>query len=78
MDSAIQADLDILESIIKEIHKIHAIKPAIMGIVTQCDKLEPSDILNLPTDDEEKNQNINQAVEIFKNIFFLEITCKNI
>lgn len=67
VDAAIQGDLDILEEIFREIEKIHRSKPPILGILTQCDELDPPDIRSLPTEDEEKNNNINIAVEVLKN-----------
>lgn len=64
VDSAINESLDIFEKILKQIESIHNYKPAIVGIITQCDELDPPDIRQLPTDDEEKNQNINTAVKV--------------
>lgn len=63
VDTAINESLDILEDIVKQIQQYHnGYKTPIVGVLTQCDKLEPSDIQRLPTDDEEKNQNIEEAV----------------
>lgn len=69
VDKAIEEDLNIFEEILKEIEKIHYRKLPIVGVVTQCDQLDPPDILKLPTDDEEKNNNINQAVRVLEERF---------
>ena len=69
VDATIQKDLDILEKILIEVEKIWHGKLPIIGVITQCDQLEPPDILKLPTEDEEKNNNINTAVEVLKNHF---------
>lgn len=66
VEKAIQEDLNIVEEILKEIEKIHHRKLPIVGVVTQCDQLDPPDVLKLPTEDEEKNQNIKQAVEVLE------------
>jgi uncharacterized protein (DUF697 family)/GTPase Era involved in 16S rRNA processing len=65
VDSAINESLDIFEKILRKIESIHDYTPPIIGILTQCDELDPPDIRKLPTDDEEKNQNINTAVKVF-------------
>ncbi|MBV9387230.1 MAG: 50S ribosome-binding GTPase [Chroococcidiopsidaceae cyanobacterium CP_BM_ER_R8_30] len=64
VDSAINESLDIFERILQEIESIHNYNPPIVGILTQCDELDPPDIRKLPTDDEEKNQNISTAVRV--------------
>ncbi len=64
VDSAINESLDIVENILRKIENIHNYNPPIVGIITQCDELDPPDIRKLPTDDEEKNQNINTAVKV--------------
>jgi predicted GTPase len=63
VDSAIQEPLNSLERIIREIQQKYDYSPQVLGVVTQCDELEPSDIQRLPTDDNEKNQNIEGAVQ---------------
>ena len=69
VNAAIQSDIDILEQILKEIEKIHYAKLPIIGVVTQCDELEPPDIRKLPTQDEDKNNNINEAVKALETRF---------
>jgi len=64
VDSAINESLDIFERILTKIESIHNYNPPIVGILTQCDELDPPDIRKLPTDDEEKNQNISTAVKV--------------
>lgn len=64
VDAAINESLDIFENLISKLEGIHEYNPPIVGIVTQCDQIEPADINRLPTDDEEKNRNINHAVEV--------------
>jgi uncharacterized protein (DUF697 family)/predicted GTPase len=64
VDSAINESLDVFEEIISKLEDIHKYNPPIVGILTQCDQLAPADINRLPTDDEEKNQNISHAVEL--------------
>lgn len=61
-DSAIDGDLEALLSLHNHIEEVHNRELPIVGIVTQCDELDPPDIRQLPTDDEEKNTNINAAV----------------
>jgi len=64
VDSAINESMDIFEKILGQIERIHDYTPPIVGVLTQCDELDPPDIRKLPTDDEEKNQNINRAVKV--------------
>lgn len=64
VDSAINESLDIFEQILSKIQSIHEYTAPIVGILTQCDELDPPDIRKLPTDDEEKNQNIKTAVKV--------------
>jgi predicted GTPase len=66
VDSAINESLDIFEKILRKIESIHDYTPPIVGILTQCDELDPPDIRKLPTNDEEKNQNINTAIKVFE------------
>jgi predicted GTPase len=65
VDSAIHESLDIFERILRNIENIHDYALPIVGVLTQCDELDPPDIRKLPTDDEEKNQNIKAAVKVF-------------
>lgn len=64
VDSAIHETLDVFEAIITKLESIHDYRAPIVGILTQCDQLAPADINRLPTDDQEKNQNIDRAVEV--------------
>jgi predicted GTPase len=64
VDSAIRESLDIVEDVVGKIERIHEYNPPVVGILTQCDQLAPADIIKLPTDDDEKNQNITQAVNV--------------
>ena len=67
VDSAINESLDVFEEIITKLKKVHDYDTPIVGILTQCDQLAPADINKLPTDDEEKNQNISRSVELLTN-----------
>ncbi len=67
VDSAIKESLDIFEDILAQLKTAHEYNPPIVGILTQCDQLDPADIIKLPTDDEDKNQNIARAVEVLTN-----------
>lgn len=64
VDSAINESLEIFARILEQIESIHNYYPPIVGVLTQCDELDPPDIRKLPTDDEEKNQNISTAVRV--------------
>lgn len=64
VDAAIRGDLEALEKVHKEIERKHKCRLPVVGVLTQCDELDPPDILKLPTDDEEKMQNINKAVDL--------------
>ena len=64
VDSAINESLDIFEKVLRQLERIHDYNPPIVGVLTQCDELDPPDIRQLPTDDQEKNQNISSAVEV--------------
>lgn len=66
VDSAINESLEVFEIIIKKIQEIHQYNIPVIGVLTHCDQIYPSDILKLPTDDEEKNQNIHKAVELLQ------------
>lgn len=69
VDAAINESLDVFEQIIKQIKSIHNYDPPIIGVLTQCDELDPPDIRKLPTDDEEKNHNIEKAVKVLQRHF---------
>ena len=62
--SASQEDLNIFESIIKEIKKKYKRDLPIIGVLTKCDELAPPKVW-LPTDNERKNQNIQEEVKNF-------------
>jgi uncharacterized protein (DUF697 family)/predicted GTPase len=64
VDSAVAGDLDALEEIMKRIRQTHGAEPPIVGVVTQCDEVDPPDVPRLPTDDPDKNRNIQEAVEV--------------
>lgn len=66
VDAGINDDLEDVERILRAIEQFSGVKLPVLAIVSQCDELDPSDIRNLPTDDEEKNANINKAVEVLK------------
>ena len=53
-----------MEEIFREIEKIHHSQTPILGILTQCDELDPPDIRSLPTDDEEKNNNSGRKLSL--------------
>jgi predicted GTPase len=44
VDSAIDADLDALESVVDEIRRAHRLEPPILAVVTHCDLLEPKSV----------------------------------
>lgn len=61
VDAAIDGDIVALEKLHSFIESTHKRKVPVVGIVTQCDELDPPYIRNLPTDDEEKNAHIANA-----------------
>ena len=65
-DSAIGGDLDAVERLLLQIQSIHGRHLPIVGVLTQCDELDPPDVRRLPTDDEEKNRNIHAAVRVLQ------------
>ena len=60
-DAAIDGDIAALEELHAFIEKKHGRQLPVVGVVTQCDELDPPDVRRLPTDDEEKNANISAA-----------------
>lgn len=44
VDSGIDADLDALEAILREIERAHRVKPPVVAVVTHCDVLEPKEV----------------------------------
>ncbi|NJK64465.1 MAG: hypothetical protein HC921_18830 [Synechococcaceae cyanobacterium SM2_3_1] len=63
VNSGIQETLNVVEKITVKIHEMYDYRPPIVGVVTQCDQLDPPYIIKLPTDNKEKNENINLAVK---------------
>lgn len=63
VDSAILEDLSAFEDILRRVSDTKTCPFPIIGVVTQVDELDPPDILDLPTDDKEKNRNIEYATE---------------
>ncbi|OUM68051.1 hypothetical protein PIROE2DRAFT_4334 [Piromyces sp. E2] len=66
LDSGIESDLQILNEIIVKTN-LKSIKIPIIGVITHCDELEPSDIKKPSEYDEEKLENIELAKNFFKN-----------
>jgi predicted GTPase len=67
VDAAIHGDLDFCEQALRTSKIAHEMDLPVVGVVTQCDELDPPFVRKLPTDDEEKNKNINKAVEVLEN-----------
>ncbi|MCL1473913.1 GTPase family protein [Argonema antarcticum] len=63
LDAAIQGDLDIFENLLKSIEKIHSRDLHILGVITQCDELDPP---KKPIDDRKKKVNIDEGVKVLK------------
>ncbi len=63
-DSAIDSDIAALEELHKFIEQKYSRQLPIVGVLTQCDELDPPDIRQLPTDDDEKNNNISAAQSV--------------
>ncbi len=64
VDAAIQGDLEAFERVQQAIKKMHGRTLPILGVLTQCDELDPADIRKLPTVDPEKTENIAKAAEL--------------
>jgi uncharacterized protein (DUF697 family)/energy-coupling factor transporter ATP-binding protein EcfA2 len=62
VDAAVDGDILILKEIHRFISKNKNRRLGIVGVVTQCDELDPPFISQLPTEDKEKNLNIESAV----------------
>ncbi len=45
LDAAIDADLEALEKIVREVDRVHKRRPKLIGVVTPCDLLEPKNVL---------------------------------
>lgn len=79
VNAGIDEVLDKTEKILKEIKKINQRDLRLIGVVTQCDLAYPDDVRQLPTDDFEKNSNIEKAVfDITKNISSREYLGRNL
>ncbi len=63
VSSAIHGDLDTLETILKEIKEIYKRDLHIIGIITQCDELDP---VKKPINDPQKQQNISEAIKVIR------------
>jgi len=66
LDSGIESDLKILNEIIVKTN-LKSIQIPIIGVITHCDELEPSDIKKPSEYDEEKLENIELAKTFFRN-----------
>jgi len=66
LDSGIESDLQILNEIIVKTN-LTSIKIPIIGVITHCDELEPSDIKKPSEYDEEKLENIEIAKQFFRD-----------
>lgn len=79
VNAGIDEVLEKTEKILKEIKKIHQRDLRLIGVVTQCDLAYPSYIQKLPTDDAEKNSNIEEAVfDLTKHISSREYLGRNL
>jgi uncharacterized protein len=77
VDSAVDADIDALEAIAREVERHHKVKPRIIGVVTHCDVVEPKDVklhlaspegdLTAHADREEKLARIAACERILEN-----------
>lgn len=65
VDAAIKGDLDSLEKICNEVNKYYKRQLPILGVLSQCDELDPPRV-KLPTTDQEKLQNIAKAEELLE------------
>ena len=63
VSSAIHGDIDTLENIVKKIKQIHKRDLHIIGIITQCDELDP---VKQPINDPQKQQNIAEAINVIR------------
>lgn len=67
VNAAINADIKALLKLLKHIHKEHGFYPVVIGVLMQCDTVDPQHIktardrANNPDAWEEKQRNINQA-----------------
>ncbi len=64
--AAAQEDLNICESIHKEIKKKYRRELPIIGVLTKCDEVAPPMVRRLPTNNERKNRNIQEQVQDFR------------
>jgi len=63
VSSAINGDLDTLEGILKKIKEIHNRDLHIIGIITQCDELDP---VKKPINNPQKQENITEAIHVIR------------
>jgi predicted GTPase/uncharacterized protein (DUF697 family) len=66
VDAAVGGDIAALEELHAFIEQTHKRRVPIVGVVTQCDELDPPYIRMLPTSDEEKNANIAAATSLLE------------
>ena len=67
VSSAIHSDLDTLEKILKEIRKSYKRDLHIIGIITQCDELDP---VKKSINDPQKQKNITEASNVIKSLHY--------
>ena len=66
VDSRITEDIQNIQVIREYIQAYHHYKIPIMALVTQVDELDPIDVFTPPYEDDEKQANIQQAVQALK------------
>ncbi len=62
VDAAIDADLEALQRIARDVRKKHGFAPPIVGVLTHCDLLEPQ-YVRLDRPDEEDPEELNEKLE---------------
>jgi uncharacterized protein (DUF697 family)/predicted GTPase len=66
VDSAVEGDIEVLEELHSFAEERKDRRLAVVGVLTQCDELDPPYVQELPTDDKEKNSNIESAKQTLK------------
>jgi len=66
VDSAVEGDIEVLEELHSFVEEKEDRRLAVVGVITQCDEIDPPFIRELPTDDKEKNSNIESAKQTLK------------
>lgn len=66
VDAAIHGDLAATEAVLREATGLLDQRIPLIGVVTQVDELSPSRVKRLPTDNEEKNANIQAATTLLR------------